>query len=97
MAYSITQNIESLPEEQNFEHKLTTTLEKGKFLAITENKLEEGSNQRVITAQIMSMEEAEGGETSVPITLVKGEKEDSIKVIVNDETGNQIASSETKY
>ncbi|WP_339695968.1 hypothetical protein [uncultured Roseivirga sp.] len=97
MAYSIKQNIESLPEDKNFEHQLTTTLDKGKFLAIVDNKLEEGANQRVITAQIMSMQESEGGETSLPITLIKGETENSVKVILNDEEGNQIASSETNY
>lgn len=97
MAYSIKQNIESLPEDKNFEHQLTTTLDKGKFLAIVDNKLEEGSNQRVITAQIMSSESSEGGETSVPLTLIKADKENSVKVVLHDEAGNEIASSETNY
>lgn len=94
---AISQNIESLEEELNFEHQIKTSVGEGKFLAITENYVEEGSNQRVIKAQILPMEGAPGGDVEAKVVLVKKEGEQSIKTIILNEDGTELENSEATY
>lgn len=91
-----SQNLENV-EESQWSNVITAEVPKGNFIAITSNKVEEGSSQRVITVEEMELDVAEGGtlETETGV-FVRQEGETSVKVVLTDD-GKEIDSIEMDY
>ncbi|MBL4649992.1 MAG: hypothetical protein JKY03_09685 [Aureispira sp.] len=84
--------------DNNYDDDITVTdVPKGRFLAVTANKVSDDGTKREITVQLFQLEQATGGTQSTNSGLfVKGDKELSIKVTVSQD-GTELATNEQAY
>lgn len=98
MSYTITQNLEKYPENENaWTDLITSDNEPGYFIAVTSNILPEGSDTREMTVQMIALPQApEENETNSGL-YVRGEGEKQVKATLLNQNGDEVASNTTAY
>lgn len=84
--------------ENNYDDDISITdIPQGHFLAVTANKLADGSNTREIHVMIMQLEQSPGGTMQCnPGLYIKGADETAVKVTVTQD-GQEVATNTTNY
>lgn len=96
---TVSQRINDVdPNQKAYDDEITVTdVPQGQFLAITSNSIADGSSTREMTVEIMDLEQAPGGTSTVVSGMyIRQDGETSIKVTVH-RGGTQIAENTTNY
>ena len=94
---NVSQRIENI-QDQMFDATITVTdIPKGHFMAITSNSIQAGSTTREIGIDIMPLEPAPGGTSTVSTNMItRASGETAIKVTVSKD-GQEHGTNTTNY
>lgn len=96
MSYTITQQLNHV-NENTWDDTITSDNAPGMFIAVTANTIEEGAAQRVMTVQLFELEQAPEENVTNSGLYVRQEAETSVKAILLDTGGKEVASNVTDY
>jgi len=98
MSYTITQQLNQYPTDpRGWDDDITANSGANYFIAVTANKIEKGAAQRTMTVQIFPLEGAPINNTTNSGLYLRQEGEKSVKAILLDTDGKEVASNVADY
>ncbi len=97
MSYTVSQQINSI-NENNYDDDITVTdIPNGHFPAVTGNSITEGTTTRAVTVEILPLEQAPGGTMHCNTGLFKKSDDESAVQVKVMQDGKEVATNTQNY